>query len=234
MLEHGHGMCQDADTGCVRARLQDESRCREQPQGWTGPCHGLSWPGKPALTTATTVLPADWGCGEPGATSGSAETSGTPRKLLPPTLFPTQPPGVSEPGRDCLGVSSEICRMRPQQGQPRQPPAGEGEQPWGTAGFKPQAGLLAGAPALPRGRAGHSCPAPGPCPARPRFHRVCTFSADAEARKHHGCQGGPWARGTEPSSPTALLQQLREGSALIILPGTPGPSHRAELCSWLH
>lgn len=67
-LGHGCGMCQDEDTGRVRACCRMNQGAESSHQGWTQ-AHSGSWAGKAALTMATVVLPAGWGCQGLGASS---------------------------------------------------------------------------------------------------------------------------------------------------------------------
>lgn len=93
VLGHGHGMCQHMDSGRVRARQQDESRCREQPLGLDRTPQWLVM-GRKASPHHGHHDPAH-GLGVRRAWSNlglNPTTSRTPRRLLPRTRSPMQTP----------------------------------------------------------------------------------------------------------------------------------------------
>lgn len=156
----GCRMCWGMDMGCVSTWIRDVSghgsRMNQAAEsslwGWTEPRSGSSWAGKPALTTATTILPTGWVCGGLGATSGSTlRPPGPPGGccLAPAPPRRPQPPGGSEPGRGCLGVSKESFQDEAAAGTASAAPGHKGGAAQGHRGFEPRAGILAGAPIPP-------------------------------------------------------------------------------------
>lgn len=166
VLGHGHGMCQHMDLGRVRARQQDESRCREQPLGLDRTPQWLVM-GRKASPHHGHHDPAH-GLGVRRAWSNlglNPTTSRTPRRLLPRTCYPTQPPapGGSEPGRSCLGVSKESFQDEAAAGTASAALATKGEQPRGMEDLRPERGYLLGLP-LPQGTSQLQPPSPWPLP----------------------------------------------------------------------
>lgn len=136
MLGHGDGMCQDEETGRVRACCRMNQDTERSHQGWTQP-HSSLWAGKPALTMATVVLPAGWGCQDhPQLLLWESQEAADCHPL------PHAAHASSELGRGCLGVSGRRLQDKAAAGTAQQ-----ALQPRGSEGWSPRQGCF-GVPLL--------------------------------------------------------------------------------------
>lgn len=114
-------MRQDEDRGRVRARCRMNQGAEGSQQGWTQP-HSSLWAGKPALTMATVVLPAGWGCQE-----HPHLLLWEPQEAADCHPVPHAAHGSSELGSGCLGVSSRGLQDKASAGTAQTTPAVQGQ-----------------------------------------------------------------------------------------------------------